>query len=243
MTGQPEAVEPAGEGQEDRAWWDDPAMPWRHEPARADLVCMAALGIVAVYGLVMLPLRPAILGLAPQVHGSLGYRTGVVMSGALAAVGDRWWPLVGVLASLMTVKFSWIYWWAGRLWGRNIMDVWANGKSPRTARRWQRVWDLTHRYEAWAIVATFLPLPIPSGVVYAALGAAGTRLRTFLTVTVASSAVTTGLYLWLGYSIGEPAVVIIDTYGRYLWYFSIVLVAGMIGAAVLRQRRSNRADA
>ena len=127
----PETGSVAGDPPAERAWWDDPALPWRHEPTRADLVCMAALGVVAVYGLVMLPLRPAILGLAPQVHGSLGYRTGVVMSGALAAVGDPWWPLVLVLGSLMTIKFSWVYWWAGRLWGRHIMEVWAAGRSER----------------------------------------------------------------------------------------------------------------
>lgn len=238
MTRQPDAGGQAGDAAAEREWWDDPALPWRHEPTRADLTCMAFLGVVAVYGLVMLPLRPAILGLAPQVHGSLGYRTGIVMTGALAAVGDPWWPLVGVLGSLMAVKFSWVYWWAGRLWGRNIMDVWASGKSERTARRWNRVWDAAHRWEKWAIVVTFLPLPIPAGVVYAALGAAGTRLRTFLAVTIASSAVSTGLYLWLGYAIGEPAVAVIDTYGRYLWYFSIALIVGMLGAYILKQRRA-----
>ena len=83
VTQPPEAV---------RDWWDDPALPWRHKPSRADLVCLSALGVVAVYALVMLPLRPVILGLAPHVLGSLGYRTGLIMTGALASVGDGGWP-------------------------------------------------------------------------------------------------------------------------------------------------------
>lgn len=68
-------------------------MPWKHKPTRADIVCLTAIGIVGIHGLVMLPLRPVMLGLAPHVLGSLGYRTGLIMSGALAATGTpggRW---------------------------------------------------------------------------------------------------------------------------------------------------------
>ena len=38
--------------------------------------------------------------------------------------------------------------------------------------------------------------------------------------------------------VGEPAVAVIDTYGRYLWYFSIALIVGMLGAYILKQRRA-----
>lgn len=217
-------------------WWEDPSLPWRHEPTRADLVCLSAMGVVGVYGLVMLPLRPVMLGLAPHVLGSLGYRTGLVLVGALAAVGDVWWPLVWVLGSLMAMKFDWVYWWAGKLWGRTIMETWASGKSARTRRWWEQVWRLTHRYEVPAIIATYLPVPLPAGVIYAALGAAGTSLRTFLTVSVVSSLATTAAYMGLGHWIGEPAVAAVDTYGRYLWYLSIAILVGMLGMYWWKQR-------
>ncbi|MFP5415907.1 MAG: DedA family protein [Actinomycetes bacterium] len=229
------AALPPGE-ETTREWWDDPALPWRQRPGKADIACMAALSVVAVYALVMLPLRPVMLGLAPHLLGSLGYRTGLVLVGALAAVGDPWWPLVLVLGSLMAMKFDWVYWWAGRLWGRDIMDVWAANKSPRTQRRWNRVWELTHRYETLAIVATFLPLPLPAGVIYAALGAAGTKLWKFLSVCFASALATTAGYMALGYWIGAPAVEVVDTYGRYLWYVSIAILVGMLAVWWFRQR-------
>jgi len=218
-------------------WWEDPSLPWKQRPERADIVCMTALGVVGVYGLVMLPLRPVMLGLAPHVLGSLGYRTGLVMVGALAAVGDPWWPLVLVVGAAMAMKFHWVYWWAGRLWGRDILDVWVHDRPERTRRRYERVWSLTHRFEVPAIVLTFLPLPIPAGVVYAALGAAGTRLSTFLLTCAASALGTSAAYVALGYWIGEPAVQLIDTYGRYLWYYSLALIVGMLVLAWWRQRR------
>ena len=214
----------------EKEWWDDPGLPWKQAPTRADLTCLSLLGVVAVYGLVMLPLRPVMLGLAPHVSGALGYRTGLVLTGALASQGDPWWPLVWVLGALLSIKFSWIYWWAGRLWGRDIMDVWMTGRSARGRRSYERAWGLAHRFETLAIVLTFLPVPLPAGVVYAALGAAGTSLRKFLTVAGLSSLVTTGGYLYLGLAIGEPAVAVVDTYGRYLWYLSIAIIVGMLGA-------------
>ncbi len=232
--------DPAAAGDSEREWWDDPAMPWRHQPTRADLVCLSALGFVAVYALVMLPLRPVMLTLAPHLLGSLGYRTGLIMTGALAAVGDRWWPLVLAFGSLMTIKFHWVYWWAGRLWGREILDVFARDKSERTRRIYATAWDVAHRYETLALVLTFLPIPLPAGVIFAALGAAGTTLRKFLTVCGISSVLASAGYLYLGYRIGEPAVQIMDTYGHYLWLVSIALMVGVVGLTLWRARARTR---
>lgn len=233
---EPESAAPTASAEKE--WWDDPGMPWRQKPERADLWCLATISFVGVYGLVMLPLRPVMLSLAPHVLGSLGYRTGIIMTGALVAVGDRWWPLVLVVGSLMTIKFHWIWWWAGRRWGRDILDTLAKDKSERTKRRYEKVWGIAHRYETLAVLLTFLPLPIPSGVVFAALGAAGTSLPKFLTVCVLGSLAATGGYMYAGYTIGEPAVALMDVYGRYLWYVSIALFVGIIALTVWRSRHA-----
>ena len=136
----------------------------------------------------------------------------------------------------MAMKFDWVYWWAGKLWGRNIMDVWSANKSERTQRRWEKIWNGARRFETLAIFVTFLPIPIPAGVVYAALGAAGTRLWKFLAVCFGSALLTTAGYMALGYWIGEPAVQVVDTYGRYLWYLSIAILVGMFSVFWYRQR-------
>ena len=218
-----------------REWWEEPGLPWKHKPTRSDIACLTWMGVASVYGLILLPLRPVMLGLAPHVLGSLGYRTGLVMVGALGSLGDPWWPLVLVLGSLMAMKFDWIYWWAGKLWGHGLIEVWS-GRSERARRRNQRAIAFAQKYETWAIFVTYLPIPIPSAVVYAALGAAGTKLSKFLTVSFISSLVTSALYLYLGWAIGEPAVKLIETYGQYLWYVSIAILVAILVSAWWKSR-------
>lgn len=230
------ATAPGSASETPREWWEEPGLPWKHKPTRADIACLSWMGVASVYGLILLPLRPVMLGLAPHLLGSLGYRTGLVMTGALGSIGDRWWPLVLVLGSLMAMKFDWIYWWAGKLWGHGLIEVWS-GRSERARRRNQRAIAFTQRFESLAIFVTYLPIPMPAAVVYAALGAAGTRLSKFLIVSFLSSLITSGLYLCLGWTIGEPAVELINQYGQVLWYVSIAILVGMIGVAWWKARQ------
>ena len=232
------AESPAPGDEPAREWWEEPGLPWKTKPTRADIACLSWMGFASLYGLILLPLRPLILGLAPNVLGSLGYRTGLVMTGALGSLGDPWWPLVTLLGALMSMKFDWIFWWAGKLWGHGLIEVWS-GRSDRARRRNERAIAFAHKYESLAIFVTYLPIPLPSAVVYAALGAAGTKLSKFLLVGFASSLFTAGLYVYLGWTIGEPAVAVLDTYGQYLWYVSLAILAGLLVMA-FRNRGSNR---
>lgn len=234
---------PADDAAEDaeKEWWDDPSLPWRHKPSRADVACLVAMSIVAGYSLVMLPLQPVVLGLAPNVLGSLGYRTGLIMTGALTAVGNPWWPLVLVLGSLMMIKFHWVYWWAGKLWGREVLDVLVRNRGPRLQRFYGHAWAVAHRYETLALVLSFLPIPIPGSIVFAALGAAGMRLKKFLTVAILTSLVTSTGYFIVGYLIGAPAVEFMEIYARYAWYLSIAIIVGMVLVGLWRLRTRGRA--
>lgn len=237
MTGtQPEPPQEAGAPAE-QEWWEDPSLPWKHKPTRADLACMAWLTAAGVYGLVMLALRPALLASAPHLLASLGSWTGTVLVGAMAAVGDPWWPVVWVLGTFGLIKFDWVYWWAGKLWGRNLIEVWS-GRSERARRANQRAERFARKYETWAIVISMLPIPLPRAVVLAVLGEAGTSLRKFLTVSIISSFVMMGCYLAIGYWIGEPAVAAVETYGRYLWYLSLALIVGIVANAWWKGRKS-----
>ncbi len=209
-------------------WWQAPGMPWSHKPTRADIVCMSLIMVVAAYALIMLPLRPVMLGFTPHLLAGFGYRTGIVMVGALAATGDTWWPVALIAGTLMAMKFDWIYWWAGKLWGRGLLDMWA-GRSKRARKRTDRAERIALKYETLAIFLTYLPLPIPAGVVYAVLGMAGTSLRKFLIVDFLASLLSTSIYFGLGYLLGEPAVAIVEQYSQYLWYLSIGILVVMLG--------------
>jgi len=220
--------EPGGEPTAAAAdWWDDPSLPWRHKPTKSDLACFAWVGVAAAYSLAMFPLRPTLLALAPQLFGAMGHYTGMIMTGAFAAIGDRWWPLVWAVGCIGFVKFTWVYWWAGKLWGRNLIEVWS-GKSDRARRRNERAERFARKYETFALIVAMLPIPFPSAVIFVVLGAAGTSLRKFLTTIIATSVVCTGGYIGLGYLIGRPAVQLVETYSIWLLWATPAILAAMI---------------
>ena len=82
-------------------------------------------------------------------------------------------------------------------------------------------------------------LPLPSGVIYASVAAAGMRLRTFLLIDIATAAVTRAIFIYLGYWIGEPAVRVVEVIARYSWYLSIALLVGIF-FNLWRQSRARR---
>ena len=214
-------------------------MPWKGKPSRNDVWCWVAFSLTGVYALVLLPLRPVLLGANPYLLAALGgSRVSAVTIGALAATGVGFWPLGLLLGTFGSVKFDALYWWAGKLWGRGLIEM-VSGRSPRAARNAARAERLAQRFGVLAIVITYL-IPLPSAVVYATVGAAGMRLRRFLLVDVLTAAVTRGLLIWLGYSIGQPAVRVLEVVARYSWYLSLVLLAGVV-VSMVQQSRSRRA--
>ena len=221
-----------------KEWWDDPRMPWKGKPGRNDVLCWAGFSLTGVYALVLLPLRPVLLGANPYLLAALGgSRVSAVTIGALAATGVGYWPLGLLLGTFGAVKFDALYWWAGKLWGRGLLEM-VSGRSARAARNAARAERLAQRWGVLAIVITYV-LPLPSAVVYATVGAAGMRLRTFLLVDVLTAAATRGLFIYLGYRVGEPAVAVLEQVARYSWWLSIVLLVGVV-VSMVRQSRSRR---
>lgn len=210
-------------------------MPWKGKPSRADIWCYVAFSLTGLYALVLLPLRPVLLGANPYLLAGLGgSRTSAVTIGALAATGVGFWPLGLVLGVLGSVKFDPLYWWAGRLWGRGLIEVIA-GRSARSARNAARAERIAERFGPLAILLTYI-IPLPSAVVYASVGAAGMRFRTFFLVNLLGATLTRGLYIYLGYQIGQPAVEVVQVIAKYSWYLSIALLV-FVFVTVWRQSR------
>ena len=109
---------------------------------------------------------------------------GLFALGVLARTGEAtlWWPVPVAIVSIM--KFHWVYWWAGRLWGRQVLERFG-GTTKRARRRIARAEALVRRYQVLAIAATYVPVPVAREVVLAGIGSAGVRLRTFLLVDLA----------------------------------------------------------
>ncbi len=179
-----------------------------------------------------------LLGANPYLLAALGgSRTSAVTIGALAATGVGFWPAGLLLGTFGAVKFDWLYWWAGRLWGRGLIEIVA-GRSPRAARNAARAERLARRFGVLAIVLTYI-VPLPSGVVYASVAAAGMRLRTFLMIDIATAAITRAIFIYLGYWIGAPAVRVVEIIAQYSWYLSIALLLGIF-VNLWRQSRARR---
>ncbi|MGJ3508822.1 DedA family protein [Enemella sp. A6] len=224
----------------DRPWWEDERMPWQGQPTKADIGCWSAITAVGIFALVMLPLRPVLLGYTPYLLVALtGSRTGMVTIGALGATGNPWWPLGLVIGIISIIKFDLIYFWAGKLWGRGVLEVFG-GRSPRARRNAERAERLAWKYASPAVVLTYLPIPIPAAVIYATLAMAGMSWRKFILVNLACATVLQIGWLALGWALGAPAVRVVEIYAQYSMYLSLAILAGMIAVMVWRSKKGDR---
>jgi membrane protein DedA with SNARE-associated domain len=233
---------PADEATGPKEWWDDPRLPWRHKPTRSDIVCYTGIAIIGIWALVMLPLRPLLLANPPLSAVINGGRTSVVATGAWIEVNGGPIVLYWAAVTLSILKFDWVYWWAGKLWGPVILETFT-GNSKMSKRRAEIVLKFTHRYETLAVVATYLPLPLPMALIYAAVGASGMRLRKFLIIDIITAAVSQAGWLWLGWSIGEPAVRIVRIYADYSLYVTIGILVVMLATWWWRRSRTSATTA
>lgn len=226
----------------DRPETSDPTagLPWSHSPTKKDIACWALIMVISVYTILVVVLRPRLITWSPAAAAVItGGRSSVVATGAFARVdGDPWWfiAVVWVVAAVSLVKWSWVYWWAGHLWGQGILDLWG-GQTERSQKRAARAVRVAQRIWPLAVVLTFLPLPFPMPIVFAAIGMAGISLGRFLVPVLASSLVLQAVYLALGWWIGQPVVDIVNLIARYLLWITLAILAGTIAVYVWRERQ------
>lgn len=224
-------------------WWQDPSLPWKHKPGRADIACLGWVGFMGVFGLAMLPLRSWLLGLDPWLLVSLtGSRTGAAALGALARLdGGRPWELAMVFGVVMSIKFDWIFWWAGKLWGRGMIEVWA-GQSARAARHYERSERWARRFGWVGMFIAYVPIPLPlMQVIFVLAGAQGWSLKRFIALDALASLSWLLFYVGFGWIVGEPAVVLLRAYAKVASYVAIAVLVVVVGSLVARNRRKARA--
>ncbi|MVA76488.1 DedA family protein [Auraticoccus sp. F435] len=222
-------------------WWDDPRMPWKGKPGRWDLVCWFGIMFMGVFALVMIPLRAYLVVANPVLQAALtGSRSALVV---LGVTDHPLWGLGLVLGILSYLKFEWVYFLAGRLWGRGLIDMMLQGRSRRTERMVDRLEGLARRYGVPALVFSYLPLPLPTWVVTPAVAIAGMRWRTWWITSILCAVVLQCGWVALGFWLGEPARVVVEAYARISGYVAIGLVVVVLVTVFLRQSRQSRAAA
>lgn len=228
-------TEPAPE----KEWWEEPGMPWREKPTRSDYACLAWIAFMGVFGLAMLPLRGWLLGLNPPLLVAItGSRSGAAAMGALASQGlaDNWvWYLLA--GTVMSIKFDWVFWWAGKLWGRGMIEVWA-GRSERAAKNYARAERWAQKLGWLGMFVAYVPIPLPlMQVIFVLFGASGMSVKRFILLDFLASTTWLLLYLSLGWVVGEPAVLVLKEYAKYANYVAIGLVVFVIATTMFAPRK------
>jgi membrane protein DedA with SNARE-associated domain len=144
--------------------------------------------------------------------------------------------LLAAIPGLM--KFDLIYWWAGRLWGERIINLFA--QREKTRARVRRFVARLHRGGRWfiwpaVVIAPFLPFP--SAIIYGVAGWSGMSWVTFLVLDVVGELAWGGLLAGLGYALGQHAVSVAQAVSRYGLWISIAIVV-LIVAGQMRGART-----
>ena len=211
-------------------------LPWDGKAERADLALMGGITLSGLYLLVLIPLTPALVGTHPVLLELLkGSMSGMITMGALSRVGDASLTVAVLAAIPGLMMFDWIYWWAGRRWGKRAIDMFV-GDHPKAAARTARLERVIHRFGWLAIVIAYFQ-PVPNVLIYAAAGWTRMRLRTFLLLDLIGSLLWIALCVGLGYAIGQRAVDIAKGVSRYALYVTIVLVVVVFVRQYLVARR------
>jgi membrane-associated protein len=207
-----------------------------------DIVCWAAITASGLYYLILLPFRASLVGTHPVIGVLLnGATESIVSAAAFARVGHGWlgWVVLASIPGLM--KFDLIYWWAGRLWGERVINLFA-GNRERTRKRGLKFVARVNRWGRWftwpaMVVAPFLPFP--SAIIYAVAGWTGMGWLTFLVLDAIGSLAWAGLLIGLGYELGQHAVNVAQTVSKYGLWVSIAIVVLVI-AGQMRGARTQR---
>jgi membrane-associated protein len=219
--------------------WSDPRLPWEGKPRRVDIACWAGITLSGLYYLAILPWRVSLLGTHPVISILLnGSTEAIVAAAAFAHVGHG--SLVVVLLASIPglMKFDIFYWWAGRLWGEKIINLFA-GRSKRQQQRGLKFVARVNRWGRWftwpaVVISPFLP--IPNAIIYAVAGWTGMRWVTFLILDAIGSLAWAGLLAGLGYALGQHAVSVAQRVSNYGLWVSIAIVVLVVAGQMRRGR-------
>jgi membrane protein DedA with SNARE-associated domain len=165
-----------------------------------------------------------------------GSTEAIVSAAAFAKVGHGSIVLVLLAAIFGTMKFDIIYWWAGRLWGERVIQLFS-GRGKRSQKFVARV-NRSGRWLTWPAVVLSPFVPIPNALVYAAAGWTGMNWLTFLVLDAIGELAWAGMLAGLGWALGQSAVTVAQEISKYgLWVtiaIVVLVVAGQMRSAKAR---------
>ena len=218
--------------------WPDRYKPWRGKATRTDKLLMAAFTGLLLFGFATKPIKPFLLASHPVALELLsGDLISIGAAAAFARIGETSIWLVLAAGAIGMVKFDWLMWWAGRVWGEGMLRM------VTTAERAERFAARAAELRPWvvglAVAAAVLP-GIPTPIVYAMAGMAGMRLATFLVLDLVGALAMTGPVAGLGYQLGQSAVDVVLVIDRYASIVSMTILGTTFLIPWLRRRLRRR---
>ena len=205
---------------------------------REDRIIVGGLAAAFVLQVALWPLVPALVASHPALLELIrGSATSIVNMGARARVGDESLIVAAVLGAPSLMMFDWLFWWAGRRWGDGVFLWLLGGQSPRNERRLTRLRRLEARFGPSAVVLAYF-LPVPTTLVYAAVGDGGMRLWLFLALDAVGTLLWTAALAAGGYALGQEAVDVANVLARYSLWVSVGGVVAIFLWTALRRGRT-----
>jgi membrane protein DedA with SNARE-associated domain len=213
-----------------------PVMPWVGKAERTDKVIIALMVTAGVLQLALWPLVPALVASHPALLEMIrGSTASIINMGARARIGETSIVLAVLLGVPSLMLFDWVFWWAGRRWGDGVFVWLTGGPGPRTDRRLARLHWIESRFGPLALVLVYF-LPVPSVLVYAAVGDGGMRLGVFLLLDLMGTLLWTAALSAAGWELGHRAVDVANAVAHYSLWVTIALIV----AITLWSGRSSR---
>jgi membrane-associated protein len=214
--------------------------PWSGPAEREDKIIVGAFVVSGVKALALLPLLPALVASHPALLEIIqGSSASIINMGARARIGETSLLAAMVLAVPTLMMFDWVYWWAGRRWGDRVFVWLAGGQGPKSERRLARLHRLEARFGPAAVVLAYVQ-PLPTGLIYAAVGDGGMRLWVFLLLDALGTLLWTSLLALAGWELGQSAVHVADLIARYALWATIGIVVAIILWQSFRSQRRRR---
>jgi len=213
-----------------------PHLPWEGRAEREDKIIVGLIAVAGLLQFALWPLVPALVSSHPALLELIrGSTASIINMGARARIGETSIVEAVLLAVPSLMMFDWVFWWAGRRWGDRVFVWLTGGPGPRTDRRLARLHRLEARFGPFALVLAYF-LPVPSVLIYAAVGDGGMRLFVFLLLDLVATLLWTSTLAFAGWELGRRAVDVADAIAHY----SLWVTIGLVVLITLWSARSSR---
>jgi membrane protein DedA with SNARE-associated domain len=205
-----------------------------------DVLCVGALAAQVAWGSLSVLLIPGLIGTHPVLLEVLNASAATMVgAGGFVGVGRASFAAAVVAPLLLWVPLDTIAWWAGRRYGRAVVEFaarWRPGLSD-AADRAERL--LSRFGPGLLLVAPWLP--IPDQITFAGLGEAGMPLWRFVLGDAIGVLLRASALVALGAALGDRAVAVTTAMSRYaLVIVGVALLVALATASARRLRRRRR---